>query len=381
MPYYPRALAPHLRAYLQAFPVVAITGPRQAGKSTLLMQELGNTYTYVTFDDQEIIHEFYDDPKRFMNRYNHRVIFDEVQKVPEIFDAIKLIVDKNRSEYGQFILTGSSQFTMLKSITESLAGRIGLLTLLPLQCFEIPTELRLQSQYKGGYPELITRNFQYADDWYKAYLTTYLERDVRQLLNIGDMNAFHQLLKLLASQVSQPLQISNLATNIGVSVMTIKRWISVLEASYIIFLLPPFYNNYGKRLIKRSKVYFYDPGLVAYLTRITTEDLFENGPLTGELFENYIVSEVKKKICHSNVHADLYYLKTEHGVEVDLIVDYTTHKQFVEIKHSSTFKPDMVKALLKFIQSKDRGVLVYNGTTRPYEPNLEIQYYQDFLSR
>lgn len=379
MEYYHRNLAQHLRAYLEAFPVVAITGPRQAGKSTLLTQELKDEFTYVTFDDRDMVEQFHHDPNRFMKRYKNKVIFDEVQKVPEIFDAIKLIVDKNRDEYGQFILTGSTQFTMIKSITESLAGRIGLLTLLPLQYSEMPEQARAQSLYKGGYPELIKRQFKYSDDWYKSYLTTYLEKDVRQLLNIGNIKDLNNLIKLLAAQVSQQLNYTGLASDLGVSVTTIKRWISILETSYIIFLLPPFYNNYGKRITKRSKLYFYDPGLVAYLTRITTEELFHLGPMTGALFENYIISEVKKKICHSNSHADLYYLRTEHGVEVDLIIDHTSHKEWIEIKHNSTFKSQMFKPILTFMEPTDSGKLIYTGNTQHYDENLKIVNYEDFL--
>lgn len=378
--YYERELAKHLKDYLHAFPVVGITGPRQAGKSTLLMRELGNQYRYVTFDDREKMEQFYHDPKRFMKLYHNKVIFDEVQKVPEIFDAIKLIVDQNREEYGQFILTGSSQFTMIKSITESLAGRIGLLNLLPLQYSEIPEQARNESLYKGGYPELIKRQFKYSDDWYKAYLTTYLEKDVRQLLNIGNVKDLHNLIRLLAAQVSQQLNVTQLALDIGVSVTTIKRWISILEASYIIFLLPPFYNNYGKRITKRSKLYFYDPGLIAYLTRITTDELFHEGPMTGALFENYVISEVKKKISHSNTHADLYFLRTEHGVEVDLIIDHISYKEWIEIKHNSTYKSSMVKALFTFMGSGDEGYLIYMGPTQD-EPPIKRMNYEDFLRR
>ena len=189
----------------------------------------------------------------------------------------------------------------------------------------------------------------------------------------------YNLIRLLAAQVSQQLNITQLSSDIGVSVSTIKRWISVLEASYIIFLLPPFYNNYGKRITKRSKLYFYDPGLVAYLTRMTTEELFHEGPMTGALFENYVISEVKKKLSHSNSHADFYFLRTEHGVEVDLIIDHVDHKQWIEIKHNSTFKPSMVKTILTFLQPGDQGILIYSGATQTYNAQVERIHYQDFL--
>jgi len=377
--YYPRILADQLIKYLDAFPIVGITGPRQAGKSTLLKHVLKEEFRYVTFDDREVVDQFYNDPKYFMSRYNNKVIFDEVQKVPEIFDAIKLVVDQNRDEYGQFILTGSSQFTMLKSITESLAGRIGLLTLLPLQYTEMPQELQEQSLYKGSYPELVKRQFQYSDDWYKSYLTTYLEKDVRQLLNIGNITELSNLIKLLAAQLSQRINFSSLAGDIGVSVPTIKRWIAILEASYIIFLLPPFYNNFGKRITKQPKLYFYDTGLAAYLTRMTTEELFHKGPMTGALFENYIISETKKKIFHANSHAQLYFLRTEHQTEVDLIIDYTHYKEWIEIKHNSTFKPQMLKSIQSFIQPSDKGLLIYCGSTQDYARNLIRVNYHDYL--
>lgn len=380
MVYLHRILEQSLEKYINVFPVVGITGPRQSGKSTLLKHTLINHYQYVTFDDDEKILEFEDDPKRFIRQYSHEVIFDEVQKVPKLFNAIKLAVDEDRDSKGKFILTGSSQFSQLTNITESLAGRIGLLNLLPFQYAEIPKDLREESIYKGSYPEIVKRQFADSDIWYRAYLTTYLERDVRQISQLGKLRDFSRFIRLLAANTAQILNLSRFATDIGVSVSTIKNWISILEASYVIFLLPPFYENYGKRLVKSPKIYFYDTGLVAHLTGISNKTLFESGPMTGALFENYIVAEVKKNIYHNNINAQIYYLRTNHGVEVDLIIDHLTYKEMVEIKFNESFKPMMLKPIQEFMSEKDKGVLVYKGATREYADNVNLYYYGDFLT-
>jgi predicted AAA+ superfamily ATPase len=380
MVYIHRILEPALAKYLTIFPAIGITGPRQSGKSTLLKHALIQHYQYVSFDDEEKILEFEDDPKRFMRQYANEVIFDEVQKVPKLFNAIKLAVDEDRDNTGKFILTGSSQFSMLTNITESLAGRIGLLNLLPFQYLEIPDHLREMSIYKGSYPEIVKRGFISSDSWYRSYITTYLEKDVRQISQIGNIRDFSRFIRLLAANAAQILNLSRFATDIGVAVSTIKNWISVLEASYIIFLLPPFYQNYGKRVVKSPKIYFYDTGLVAHLTGVNQQALFENGPMTGALFENYIVSEVRKNIYHANLDAQLYYLRTSHGVEVDLIIDYLAYKEFVEIKFNESFKPAMIKPMKEFMSKKDKGTLVYKGESRSYDSAIRLCHYGDFLS-
>ena len=285
MPYYHRAIENTVREYLRLFPVVGLTGPRQSGKSTLLRKLLSAKYRYVSFDDLNVVDRFHTDPERFMEVNSDKVIFDEVQRVPEIFHYVKLIVDNNRDDYGKFIMTGSSQFAFMKRVSESLAGRIGLLTLLPFQFSEMPAGLRDQSLYQGGYPELVGRKYRGAYNWYSSYLDTYLTRDVRDISEIGDIRDFRRFIQMLATRVAQLLNMSEIARAIGVSVPTIKKWVSVLEASYIVFLLPPFHKNLGKRLIKSPKAYFYDTGLVSYLTGIRTKQLFEKGLMYGALFK------------------------------------------------------------------------------------------------
>lgn len=378
MRYIPRVLERKLKEYLDFFPTVGLTGPRQSGKSTLLLHLL-KEYTYVTFDDFRITELFHKDPQKFMNIYHDKVIFDEVQKVPEIFNYIKIAVDNDRNARGKFILTGSSQFAFIKGISESLAGRIGLLSLLPFQFAELPTGLREESIYRGAYPELVDKKYQLFNDWFSSYLETYLNKDVASLGHVGDLRDFRRLIQLLAASTAQQLNMSRYASDLGVEVKTIKRWISILEASYIVFLLPPFYKNYGKRVVKSPKIYFYDTGLVSYLTGIDSKEHFEKGPMAGSLFENYIVAEILKKELHQKTNAELFYLRTNHGVEIDLIVDRKKSKELIEIKNSETFNPKMTEAIEQFMEKNDKGYLLYQGKDFPYVKQIQILNYQNYL--
>lgn len=364
--------------YLDIFPVIAITGPRQAGKSTLLQHVLTD-YQYVSFDEDDVVKQFTDDPQEFLKRYSGKVIFDEVQRVPTIFGYIKRVVDKHRKDYGRFVLTGSCQFSLMNQITESLAGRIGFLTLLPLQCSEVPRELQEMSIYRGAYPEVVSRHYQYAHAWYSSYVMSYLEKDVRRLANISDIREFRRLIHLLAAHVGQTLNMSLFARELGLSVDTIKRWISLLETSYIIYLLPPYFNNLGKRITKSPKIYFYDTGLVAYLTGVETEALFHYGPLSGPLFENYVVIDVIKNCLHSHIDASFYFIRTNTQDEVDLIIDTKTKQLWLEIKKSSTYHPRMLKNIKSLKPDKEEGILIYTGETLPDTSDLRVINYRDFL--
>lgn len=377
MSYRTRIAEKTLRRYLNVFPVVGVTGPRQSGKSTLLRHILPE-YTYLTFDDPKHRLTFYDDPEGFLYSKKKHVIFDEVQYVPEIFNYIKLSVDDARLDYGNFILTGSSQFQFLRHATESLAGRIGLLSLLPFQYSEMPDVLRHESLFQGAYPELVMRNYAESSLWYAAYLETYLSKDVRAIANIGDIRDFHRFIQLLAAHVSQLFDMSAYARDLGVSVPTIKRWLSILEASYIVFTLQPFYENYGKRIVKSPKIYFYDTGLVSYLTGITTFEQYDQGPLAGSLFENYVISEIAKKELHTATHSTLYYLRTQDKAEIDLIIDRKTSKTFIEIKKSATFNPKMIRALVDAPPENERLVL-YNGERYEHR-GINVLPFWEYLS-
>ena len=379
MPYYHRVIEKTVREYLKLFPVVGLSGPRQSGKSTLLRKLLSAKYRYVSFDDLNVVDRFHTDPEQFMEVNSDKVIFDEVQRVPEIFHYVKLIVDNNRNDYGKFIMTGSSQFAFMKRVSESLAGRIGLLTLLPFQFSEIPTGLRDQSLYQGGYPELVGRKYRGGYDWYSSYLDTYLTRDVRDISEIGDIRDFRRFIQMLAARVAQLLNMSEIARDIGVSVPTVKKWISVLEASYIVFLLPPFHKNLGKRIIKSPKIYFYDTGLVSYLTGIRTKQLFENGPLYGALFENYVVSEAFKKLVHTRTDAEMFFFRESNGNEIDLIIDRKSSREHIEIKSGHTFRPEMARFLLQRAKDAKRSLVVYRGKEFPLGDGVSVINFKSFL--
>src|SRR3989338_1977209 len=237
MKYIPRHIEKPLREYLKIFPAVSLTGPRQSGKSTMLHEMFENQYTYVSFDDPLTLDFLSQDPKGFMKQYGNRVIFDEAQKAPLLFNYLKIAIDEDRHNYGKFILTGSSQFSLIRQITETLAGRIGALSLLPFHMNELPQQWRKEQMLKGSYPELVHLKYTNTTQWYGAYVNHYIERDVRSIANVGNLSDFQRLIKLLAARVSQELNVSSLANDIGVTVRTIQNWISILEASYIIFLI------------------------------------------------------------------------------------------------------------------------------------------------
>ena len=380
MGYQPRVIEAQLRDYLQCFSALVITGPRQSGKSTLIQHVLKD-YQYVSFDDFRVRAFISDDPIGFIQTYHDKVIFDEAQKAPEIFELVKIAIDNDRKSYGKFVLTGSSQFSLLKEISESLAGRVGLLTLLPFQYTELLSHNADQAIYKGAYPEVVQSNYHNSLHWYSAYIETYLNKDVREIKAIGSLRDFRRFVNLLAANVTQVLNMSTYANNLGVSVPTIKNWLSVLEASYVIFLLPPYYQSYGKRTVKSPKVYFYDAGIVSYLTAVDTYEQYQQGPMAGPLFENYIVSEVLKKEYHTNTHAQFYYYRTSDGLEIDLIVDRKQHRELIEIKKSSSFSPRMTKPIETIIEDNDRGYLLYNGDAFPYKKNISVMNYRVYLSK
>ena len=381
MAYKKRILETTIKDYLHSFPIVGITGPRQSGKSTLLQNLLKN-YTYVSFDDIQMRNFFAEDPIGFMEQYDDKVIFDEVQKVPDLFNMLKIAVDKKRQQYGRYVVTGSSQFKFVRHISESLAGRIGLLSLLPFQFSELPKKsLQKISIYKGSYPELVMRKYQADKSWYSSYIDTYVNKDLYDISNIGNLRDFQRFLRLLAINTSRILNLSNYASDLGVSVPTIKNWISVLEASYIIFLLPSYHKNYGKRIIKSPKIYFYDTGLVSYLTAIKTQEQFIKGPMCGSIFENYIISEIMKNHLHNKTDAELFYYRASNGEEVDLIVEYNNCKDLIEIKHSSTSKTSMFETIKKIIEPKDNGYLLYNGKEFAYAKNIKSINYKTYLEK
>jgi len=378
--YYRRSAESLTKRYLKIFPVVGVMGPRQSGKSTMLKKLLGEHYTYVTFDDFELKELFFNDPKKFIKRYNNRVIFDEAQYMPELFPIIKQAVDDDRHNYGKFVITGSGQFLMGKHISESLAGRIGLVPLMPMQYIEIPHTKHNTSIFSGGYPELVVRNWKGKQAWFNAYFETYIQKDLKLLTNISDLHAFTRFLRFLAANATQTLNLSGISREIGITVATLSRWLSVLESSYIIFLLQPYYLNLGKRLIKSPKIYFIDTGLLSFLTGIHTRDQWENGIMYGAIFENFIVSELFKKIGYEGQTAKLFFFRTSHGDEIDLVVDLGNKIDLIEIKASETYRPVFHKTLEKLDFRASAKIVVYQGKTNQVLENISAINYSDFLS-
>ncbi len=379
MKYIKRTIEPVLLNYLKVFPVIGLTGPRQSGKSTMLLRILESTHRYVTFDDINVLEHFHQDPKDFMEVYSENVIFDEVQYAPELFRYIKIAVDKNRSKKGNFVITGSSQFSFMKGVSESLAGRIGLLTLLPFGYNELNKKYRSKAVYNGGYPELSALKYNNTRAWFTSYVKTYLERDVRSLSNIGNIREFSIFLKLTASVSAQILDLTELSNKTDVSVNTIKKWISILEASYIVFLVGPYYKNFGKRLVKRPKLYFYDTGLLSFLLGIDSKIEYQKTTFSGSIFENYVVSEIKKEGKNSGERDELYYLRSSGGKEIDLISNYNSVVNFYEIKKSSTFRHNMITTLKEIKPEDQKGYLLYTGKSLKFKENIEVMNYGDYL--
>lgn len=378
MQYIERFVKPTLDRYLKSFPVVGLTGPRQSGKTTLLQHALPD-YRYVTMDDVQYASFLESDPQAFFDLYNDKVIFDEVHYTPDIFRHVKVRVDQDRKSVGRYVLTSSSQFAYSQHVSESLAGRIGLLSLLPLQCKEMPAGFSKEVIIRGSYPELVNTPSLNRDDWYASYVATYLDKDVRLLSNIGNMNDFRRFIKLLAANIASIFNMQHYASEIGVSVPTIKRWVAILEASYMVFFLYPYHRHFGKRVVKSPKIYFYDTGLVCYLTGIETVAHYENGPMAGALFENYVIAEIMKREIHMQTHNQLYYLRTSNGQEVDLVIEQKQHTQFCEIKKSATFSPNFIKPLKSFVGEGDEGFLLYNGKMMQYSDVIQAMPFVDFL--
>ncbi len=352
-----------IKNLIKDFPAVALTGPRQSGKSTLLQNIFGGTYTIVSFDDPITRERAISDPRLFIESQGEKVIFDEIQYVPQLLSYIKMLIDSERYKRGRFIITGSQQFNLIKNLGDTLAGRIGLLDLLPFSIGEkkkVPfLKARLsniQNNFvhaclRGSFPEITVHSEIKSDVWYGSYIQTYLERDIRTIYNIGSLREFQQFLRLLAARCSQMLNLSSFANDLGVSVNTIKKWLSILEASRIIYILPPYYRNLGKRITKSPKVYFLDVGLVCYLTGLKNREYLFDGPLAGALFENFVIQETVKYFFNRGIRPGLFYLRTHNNVEIDLIVESDLQLFPFEIKLTKTPNINMANPIERFIKN------------------------------
>jgi predicted AAA+ superfamily ATPase len=353
--YVERNILSLLKTSLEHFQAVLLTGPRQSGKTTFLRHQLGDIAEYVTFDDPMERMFAKEDPNAFLDRFERKsVILDEIQYAPHLFSYIKIRIDEDRfngCEDRKWIMTGSQQFQLMRNISDSLAGRVAVLELLPFDFTErqiVSEEVPLSKQiWVGGYPENVLHPAK-RDLWVKSYIATYLERDVRQLNNVIDLGKFHSFIALCASIHGQELNYTKLASRCGISVPTCKEWLSVLEASYIIFLLQPFYENFGKRVIKSPKLYFLDSSLVATLTRQPTPDALISGAMSEAFFEGFIISETYKTLSSRGSKPELYFWRSHDGVEIDLLLIREDELLPVEIKCTQTPSSKHAVGLEKF---------------------------------
>lgn len=330
----PRTLSATLALARTSFPAVLVTGARQTGKTTLLRHQAGMDAAYASLDDP-LTREFArTDPKGFLGQFNGPAVLDEVQHVPDLLTYLKIAIDADRRP-GRFLLTGSQQFPLMRGISESLAGRVAVLDLLPFSLAEYPGADLATWLWHGGYPDCAL-NPAARDLWLASYLQTYLARDVRELLELRDLAAFERFLMLCAARHGQVLNMAHLSRDAGVSQPTVKHWLSVLEASYLIYRLPAWSGNLGKRLTRSAKLYFVDPALVLYLTRHPSPATVLAGPMAGPVFEGLIVAEALKAFAARGRPAPLYHLRAQDGLEVDLLIDLGTTILPIEIKLTAT---------------------------------------------
>lgn len=383
----PRHMAPTLRRYAEQFYVVSLTGPRQSGKTTLV-RHIFPDKTYVSLEDPDIRQYALADPRAFLSqmcRTPAGVIIDEAQRAPELFSYIQGIVDETRQP-GQFILTGSQNFTLLAAISQSLAGRVGVLYLLPLSFAELQQGTReyastLTSRlFQGGFPATFERNID-PRDWFRSYLETYVERDVRQLLNVTDLNTFLLFMRMCAARTSQMVNLSALAADCGMTHNTAKGWLSVLEASFLVGRLQPFYKSFGKRLVKTPKLYFLDTGIAATLLGIQHPDELAFHAQRGSVFESWVTAELLKQYCNAGRAPQLFYWRDHVGHEIDLLIERGNHLMALEVKSGATINSDFFGNLDFFTRLSSptavEAVLVYGGDTTQLRSNTQVYSWRE----
>ena len=356
----------------RGFPVLAVTGPRQSGKTTLARTAFP-ALPYVNLEDPDTRALALADPRRFLQRYADGAVFDEVQRAPALMSYLLGVADA-ASAMGRFVLTGSQQFGLMDGIGQSLAGRVGLLTLLPLSQPELAaagagaSPTLEQSLWRGGYPALHADHRQPEPaHWFAAYVATYIERDVRQLLNVANLLTFQRFLGMCAARSGQLLNLNSLAADCGISQPTARQWMTVLQASHLVALLPPYHRNFGKRLVKAPKLYFLDSGLLCYLLRIRSAEDLQVHAARGAVFETWVVAETLKHRHNLGLAPDLYFWRDNHGLEVDLVFEHAGRLHGVECKSGTTYVDEWLDAARRFrrVAGADAAapVLLYGGDT------------------
>jgi len=366
----PRTLKTTILEAAKTFPAIVVTGPRQSGKTTLLKSIFGGSHAYLNLENPDVRSRAKEDPIGLLNQYKGPIIFDEIQYVPELFSYIKDSIDANRTP-ARFVLTGSQNFLLMEKVSESLAGRAAILTLLPLSLREVSglgdgvlsvsnllenfrnsKQLELNSLQdlakvilRGSYPEPVSNPEVDRQLWYGSYINTYLERDVRNLERIGELSDFERFVKSCAIRTGQILNLSDVAKDVGVSLTTAKRWLSLLETGYQIFLLHPYYKNLGKRLVKSPKIYFCDTGVASYLMGLNDESALINNSHFGNLFETLIVTDFLKRYLNFGRNPSMYYFRTRDKLEIDLVLEESQKLACFEMKSGSTITSKHVYSL------------------------------------
>lgn len=362
-----RTLAKEIRKRIKQYPILAVTGPRQSGKTTLL-KTLFPDYQYVSLENPDQRSFAQEDPNGFLQQYADNTILDEVQRVPELFSYLQTAVDAS-GQMGQYILSGSQNFHLLKHITQSLAGRVALFRLLPLDTQELErankqTNNYLEACIQGGYPAVYHRGIK-PTDFYANYISTYIEKDVTELINIRDINSFRTFLGLCATRAGQLLNLSAIANECNISQPTAKAWLSVLESSYLVFLLYPYHENFNKRLVKTPKLYFYDTGLLTHLLEIREPEELAINRLKGNIFENFVIANFQKFNANRYQHLNYYFWQDHSGLEIDLLLKTANAFDVYEIKSTQTLNGSLFKNLNYFTELvKPQSVstyLVYGG--------------------
>ena len=361
-----RKLSEHIKHAATYYPIISVAGPRQAGKSTMLKQVFPD-YDYISLEDPDM-HAFAStDARGFFDKYKEGVIIDEAQKVPELFSFMQSIVDSKRSP-GRYVLSGSQNYLMHRNITQSLAGRIDLSTLFPFD-FEEMSSINHWNEHtenvilNGFYPGKLTENIP-LKMFYSNYIKTYIERDVSDLVNVGNITTFRTFLKLIAYKCGSQIKLTDLSNDLNVSVNTVKTWITILESSYIIFMLPSYHRNFGKRLLKTPKLYFFDTGLLCYLLGLSDPVKLRAYNKYGIIFENLIIAEKTKYKAHRQKDPDMFFLRDSNGLEVDLLEAEGMEAEMTELKSGKTFKPEFLTNMKKLnaIDPTLKMNVVYDGS-------------------